>query len=320
MVPPSSRPSPGALSGSFRRLGAALLTLWAAVTVSFFGLRSAAGDPLAGLLSQGLASPEQAANLRAELGLADPILTQYVRYLAGLTRGDLGTSLYTQRPVIEVITEQAGATVELALGGLVVAIVIGALLGMAAGAAPRSALGASASALAGLATAIPVALTGIMILWVTMAAGQRLPAVLSLTRGGALLLPALALGVASAGALARILETGIRENLGAPFVLAARARGVRGGLPLLWHAVRPALPLALSFLALEAALLLGGTVVTETVFARPGLGRLLIVSILSGDFPVVQGLVLVAAAAYTLTHLLADAASAIADPRLREAL
>jgi ABC-type dipeptide/oligopeptide/nickel transport system permease component len=109
----------------------------------------------------------------------------------------------------------------------------------------------------------------------------------------------------------------LEDNRDAPYLLAARARGVRHGPRLVWHALRPVLPLAISFLALEAALLLGGTVVTETVFARPGLGRLLVSSILIGDFPVVQGLVLLAAVIYTLTHVVADSLSAIIDPRLR---
>jgi peptide/nickel transport system permease protein len=318
MVSSASRPTAGALSIFARRFGLALATLWAAVTISFFGLRLAAGDPLAGLLSQGLASPQQAEELRARLGLADPLLTQYTRYLAGLLRGDLGRSLYTQRPVGDVIAEQAGSTAELAIAGLGMTIVIGAGLGLSAGVSRATALGTTASAAAGLATALPVALTGVLILWAAMSVGRAVPAILPLTRSDSLLLPALALGIASAGALARILEGGLQENLDSPYVLAARARGVRRGLPLIWHALRPALPLAISFLSLEAALLLGGTVVTETVFARPGLGRLLVSSILDGDFPVVQGLVLVAAAVYTATHFAADIVAALADPRLRD--
>lgn len=318
MVSSASRPAAGALSAFVRRLGLALATLWAAVTISFFGLRLAAGDPLAGLLSQGLASPQQAAELRERLGLSDPLLTQYARYLGDLLRGDLGRSLYTQRPVGNVIAELAGSTAELAIAGLGMTILIGTVLGLIAGTRRPTALGAGAAAAAGLATALPVALTGVLILWAAMSIGRVVPVVLPLTRSNSLLLPALALGFASAGALARILEAGLQENLGSPFVLAARARGVRRGLPLIWHALRPILPLAISFLSLEAALLLGGTVVTETVFARPGLGRLLVTSILSGDFPVVQGLVLVAATVYTLTHFSADVLAALADPRLRD--
>lgn len=310
---------PSRSAGLVRRLGVALLTLWAAVTLAFFGLRTAAGDPLAGLLSQGLASAEQAETLRTRLGLSDPLGTQYARYLLALTRGDLGRSIYTQRPVAAVIAEQAPPTIQLALAGIGMTVLIGTVLGLAAGSARPPLVAGGASSVAGLATALPVAVVGILILWAAAAAGGVFPGLLPLTRSGNVLLPALALGLASAGALARILGSGLRQNLLSPFILAARARGVRRGPQLLWHALRPVLPLAISFLALEAALLLGGTVVTETVFARPGLGRLLVSSILSGDFPVVQGLVLIAAVVYTATHFIGDTMASVADPRLRSA-
>jgi peptide/nickel transport system permease protein len=300
-----------------RRAGIGLLTLWAAVTVAFFALRLAAGDPTDNLLAQGLASPEQAQALRESLGLDQPLMIQYVGYLQGLARGDLGRSLFTQRLVTRTIADQAGATVQLAAAGLFVAASLGTLLGFAAGWAGRSLLGRASAGLSGLATAVPVAVTGVLLLWgATWLAGFT-PGLLPWTRGGSLLLPALALGIGSSGALARVLQSGLEENLQAPFLLAARARGVGHGTRLAWHALRPALPLAISFLALEASLLLGGTVVTEMVFARPGLGRLLVTSILTGDFPVVQGLVLLAAAIYTLTHIAADTISARVDPRLR---
>ncbi len=298
-------------------LGAA--TLWAAVTLAFFGLRLAAGDPVAGLLSQGLATPEQAARLRESLGLDQPLLAQYARFLVGLGRGDLGASLYSHRPVATIIGEQAAATAGLALGGLSVAIFLGVALGVAAGAFPRSLPGRAAGTLADLATAVPAAVTGIGVLWAAASIAASLPVLRPLTRGGSLLLPSLALGFASCGALARVVQSGLLENLEAPYILAVRARGVGRGPRLIWHALRPTLPLAISFLSLETALLLGGAVVTETVFARPGLGRLLVTSILAGDFPVVQGLVLLTAAAYTLSTILADSLSSLIDPRLRGA-
>jgi len=305
-------------SGAFlRRAGIGVLTLWAAVTVAFFALRLAAGDPTDNLLAQGLASPEQAQALRESLGLDQPLVIQYAGYLQGLARGDLGRSLFTQRLVSRTIADQAGPTLALAGAGLMVAAALGSLLGIAAGWAGRSLFGRAASGLSGLATAVPVAVTGVFLLWAATWLASLRPELLPLSRGGNLLLPALALGIASSGALARVLQSGLEENLHAPFMLAARARGVGHGFRLAWHALRPALPLAISFLALETALLLGGTVVTEMVFARPGLGRLLVTSILTGDFPVVQGLVLLAATVYTLTHIAADTLSARVDPRLR---
>ena len=311
------RESTGPKATFLRRAGVGALTLWAAVTIAFFALRLAAGDPTDSLLAQGLATPEQAQALRESLGLNQPLPIQYLRYVEGLARGDLGRSLFTQREVARIIVDQGRATLELAFAGLAVAAVLGTALGVAAGWKGESLAGRASAGAAGLATAVPVAVTGIVILWGATSIAGGVPALLPLTRSGNLLLPALVLGIASAGALARVLESGLQENLHAPFLLAARARGVGQGTRLAWHALRPALPLAISFLALEASLLLSGTVVTEMVFARPGLGRLLVTSILSGDFPVVQGLVLLAATIYTLTHFAADAVSARVDPRLR---
>jgi len=310
----------GSRGAFFRRAAIAALTLWSAVTLAFFALHLAAGDPIDSLLAQGLASPQQAQALRQSLGLDRPLLVQYLRYLEGLTRGDLGRSLFTQRAVTRIIADQAGSTLELALAGLAVAAVLGTALGLAAGWKGQAAFGRASAGAAGLATAVPVAVTGILILWAATWLGRGRAELLPLTRAENLALPALALGIASAGALARVLASGLQDNLHAPFLLAARARGVGQGTRLAWHALRPALPLAVSFLALEASLLLGGTVVTEVVFARPGLGRLLVTSILNGDFPVVQGLVLLAATIYTVTHLLADTVSARIDPRLRDTL
>jgi peptide/nickel transport system permease protein len=318
MVPTADRPSSGALSSVLRRLIIGLVTLWTAVTFAFFALRLAAGDPTQGLVSQGLATAEQAQALRASLGFADPLLVQYARFLGGVAHGDLGRSIYTQRPVRSVIAEQAAPTAELALAGLGLTALLGFTLGVVGGLRPARRSGRVTLALSNFSTAVPISLTAILILWLALQATRAAPFLLPLTRSNSLLLPALALGVASAGALARVIQSGLEDNLQAPFLLAARARGVGQG-QLAWHALRPVLPLAISFLALEAALLLGGTVVTETVFARPGLGRLLISSILSGDYPVVQGLVLVGALVYTVTHAMADVISAFADPRLRDA-
>jgi peptide/nickel transport system permease protein len=132
-------------------------------------------------------------------------------------------------------------------------------------------------------------------------------------------LPAFVLGYATSGPFARAIQSGLEGSLRAPFVLAARARGVRRSLRLLWHALRPALPPAVSLIALEAAFLFSGTVVTETVFSRPGLGRLLVRAILQGDFPIAQGIVGLAALFYVGSQVLADLIALGLDPRIRRA-
>jgi peptide/nickel transport system permease protein len=284
------------------------------VTITFFALRLGAGDPVDTLLSQGLATPERAEALRHELGFDLPLLAQYLRYLAGLLRADLGVSLYSGRPVFRVIAEQAPSTVELASLGLLIAVGLGLLLGVAGAWHERKPLGRLAAALAGLATALPAAFSGILALLLVMGLAGRSPG-WAAVRG--LLLPALVLGYASCGAIARVVQAGVADNLRAPFILAARARGVSPRVRLLWHALRPALPPAVSLIALESAFLFGGTVVTETVFSRPGLGRLLVAAILQGDFPIAQGLVVLAAILYTASHVAADLVAAAFDPRLR---
>jgi peptide/nickel transport system permease protein len=311
MVPTSDRPAPGVLTAAGQRLLDGVLTAWAAVTATFLALRLAGGDPVASLLAQGLASEDQAAALRHDLGLDLPLLQQYIRFLGSLVRGDLGHSLYTGQPVTQIIREQIPYTAELASLGLVVALVAGMLVGLLATREDRLHRLPLASGVAGLATALPVAFTGILAILAAIAS-RAAPVLL---RG--VLLPALVLGFASSGAIARLIQAGMQETLNAPFMLAARARGLRYGPRLLWHALRPALPPVISLIAIEAAFLLGGTVVTENVFSRPGLGRLLVTSILQGDYPVAEGLVVLSALVYTATHVAADILSFALDPRLR---
>ena len=277
------------------------------------------GDPTHSLLAQGLASPEQVAALRSELGLDQPLATQYIRYLGDLVRGDMGRSLFTGRPVAAVIGEQLPSSLELALAAFAVSAALGLTLGIAAGWYPRRLAGRAADSLSALATGVPVAVLGLLAILTASTMARPVPILLGLTRSGGLLLPALTLGWAASGSLARAIQSGLLETSSAPYIVAARAHGIGEGARLLWHALRPVLPLAVALASLQAAFLLSGTVVTETVFSRPGLGRLLVSSILEGDFPVVQGLVVVAAAFYTLTHAVAESAAMLLDPRLRDA-
>lgn len=315
MVPTVDRFGPDLLIAAVRRVLEGLVTAWAAVSLTFFSLRLAAGDPVASLLSQGLATPEQAESLRRSLGLDAPLLIQYLQFLGRLARGNLGVSLYTQRPVSEVILEQLPSTVELALQGLLLAISLGMLMGLLAAWLWQTWAGRTAASLAGLSTSFPVAFIGISLLWVYRVLYLRgYAAGLDVET-----LAPLVLGIASAGPIARVVQAGLEDSIRSPYFLAARARGIRRGPRLLWHALRPALPAAVSLTALEAAFLFSGTVVTETVFSRPGLGRLLVSAILQGDFPVAEGLVILAALLYTASHVASDLTAMILDPRLRSA-
>ena len=317
MVPPSDRFEPGPLAAIVRRILEGLLTAWAAVSLTFFALRATGGDPIANLLAQGLASSDQAATLRHTLGLDLPLWTQYIRFLSGLLRGDLGVSLYTSRNVSIVIGEQIPPTAALATAGLAVALTLGLLLGVTAAWSRLKSVGDLASVLSSLALTLPVAVTGVASIVILNVFFHNSPGAPSAAGLQQLALPALVLGFASSGGIARLVQTGLAESLARPYVLAAKARGFAVDLRLLWHALRPALPPVVSLTALEASFLFSGTVVTETVFSRPGLGRLLVASILRGDFPVAQGIVVLAALLYTAGHVLADLLAFAIDPRLR---
>jgi ABC-type dipeptide/oligopeptide/nickel transport system permease component len=318
MVPNSGRPSTKFLITLARRVVEGLLTAWVAVSLTFFALRIVIGDPVASLLSQGLATPEQAQAIRASLGLDRPLLYQYLHFLGGLFQGDLGLSLYTSQPVDQIILRQLPSTAALALSGLLLGALLGFLLGLLAAWKRGQWSGQLASSMAGFSTSLPVAFIGILTLFIVSTAASQGWRGWNLFGYSGLLLPALVLGITTAGPIAKVMEAGVLESIQSAYFHAAIARGYQYDLRLLWHALRPALPPVVSLSALEAAYLFSGTVITETVFSRPGLGRLLLRSILEGDFPIAQGLVVLAAIFYTFSHLTADVVAMLLDPRLRE--
>ncbi len=318
MVPDSDRPSAKFLITLASRVVEGLLTAWIAVSLTFFALRIAIGDPVASLLSQGLATPEQAQAIRASLGLDQPLLFQYLQFLGGLVKGDLGLSLYTSQPVDQIILRQLPSTAVLALSGLLVGALLGFLLGITAAWKKDHWSGKFSSSIAGFSTSLPVAFIGILALFIVSSTGNQGLRGWNLFGFSGLLLPALVLGITTAGPIAKVMEAGVLESIQSAYFHAAIARGYQNDLRLLWQALRPALPPVVSLSALEAAYLFSGTVITETVFSRPGLGRLLLRSILEGDFPIAQGLVVLAAIFYTASHLLADIVAMLLDPRLRE--
>jgi ABC-type dipeptide/oligopeptide/nickel transport system permease component len=316
MVPLLNRPASHALIVIGQRLFQGLFTAFTAVSFTFFALRLAAGDPLSSLLAQGLTTPQQAQQLRISLGLDQPLLKQYLDFISSLFKGNLGVSLYTHRSVLEVISEQFQHTAALALFALTFAILLGFGLGIIAAWKRGTARAYLSETVSGLATSLPVSFTGILaiiVLSFSIRTYSEASIILSIKD---LILPATVLGFASSGAIARVVQAGLEESMLAPYMLAARARGIKKRGRLLWHALRPSLPPAISLVAIEGAFLLAGTVVTETVFSRPGLGRLLVSSILQGDYPIAQGIVVLAALVYTLSQSAADILAFIIDPRL----
>lgn len=344
------------LTYALRRLLTALPVLWAAATLTFFAVHLAPGDPATAQLAQSGAPAAAIAERRAALGLDDPLEVQYTRYLSGLLRGDLGRSWSSNRPAYHVIGEALPPTLALTLAAIGMALLIGLTLGTVAalarhpstssGRRPSTSPSASSStgpsagpgqssgrgsgrgsgrrwldtacmalALGGLST--PVALSGLAAILIFSLSLGWLPAT---GEGGPrhLLLPALVLGWASAGPLARLTRDRLMDVLDRPYIVAARARGIPNWRLLWRHTARVALPDVLNMLALQVGFLLGGTFITESIFARRGLGRVAVEAVLAQDLPVVQGIVLLAALVYTLSNLAADLAQMWLDPRLRE--
>ena len=290
-----------------RRLAGLLLSVWLAVTLSFAALQLVPGDPAVALLAPN-APPEIVQAERRAMGLDQPVIVRYVRYLAGFARGDLGTSWASREPVSALVAQSLPATLQLALTALGIAVVAGIGLGGLAVLARGSPLDGLAMTLALLATSTPIAASGVLVLALF---GARMG------ETGRWLLPALVLGLVSAGALARLTRAQLVEALTADYVRTARAKGLHERLVFARHALRNALIPVASAAALQFGFLLGGTVLTEMVFSRPGMGRLLLGGIVQQDLPVVQGAVALGALGYALANLLGDLFQAWLDPRMR---
>jgi peptide/nickel transport system permease protein len=302
-----------------RRLGQAVLVLWLVVTLAFVAMQLTPGDPAQALLAASGATPEEVAERRAQLGLDDSLLVQYVRYVLDLLQGDLGQSWLHGRPVGRMILEQLPSTVELALVASVVGAGIGLGLGILGAVRRATWLDTAVTSLAVLGLSVPTYWSGILAILLFSLRLRWLPA----TGEGDmrhLVLPALVLGFALSGSVARLVRARVIDVMGEPFVLAARARGLSSWRVIFVHVLRAALAPALTVLALQFGFLLSGAVVTESVFARRGLGKLAVEAILWRDLPVIRGVIVVGALAYVVVNLVADLAQAWLDPRVREEL
>ena len=299
-----------------RRLLGAIPVLWGVATLVFVIMRLLPGDPAALMLSEAGGSAQAIAELRAELGLDDSLLAQYGRYLARLAQADLGTSLFTHRSVAATIGEQLFSTIELALAAMLVAITLGTTLGMVAAVRHGTWLDTFVMAISVAGISIPIFWSAILLIWLFALILSWLPAT---GQGGLdhLLLPALVLGFASAGAVTRLVRASLLEVMDQDFVSTARAKGLAERTILFRHALKNAFIPVISIIGLQFGFLLGGTVVIETIFSRPGIGHLMVNAILWKDLPLVQGIVLLVALVYTLVNLATDVAYAYLDPRIR---
>jgi peptide/nickel transport system permease protein len=297
------------------RLLLALPALWLILTMVFLLAHIVPGDPVEQMLGEG-ARAEDLQQLRHSLGLDAPLPLQYVRYLGGVLRGNLGESFRFQQPVLRVVLEHYPATLELALVALLVCAAIGIPVGIVAAARRGSGVDHAAGVLTLLGLSVPnFALGPVLILVFSVLLGW-LPVS---GRGGVahLILPAVTLGAALAAILTRMVRTAVMEQLSADYVRTARAKGLSESAVLLRHAFRNALIPVLTILGLQFGTLLAGTIVTETIFSWPGIGRLAVQSIAARDYPLLQGCILVIAVSYVLVNLLTDFVYVLADPRVR---
>lgn len=276
------------------------------------------GDPVVAMLGESAQGMSAAAReeLRREMGLDRPWPVQYLEYVGGLVQGDLGLSVRSRRPVLAEIADRLPATLELAAVGLTIAVVLGVSLGVAAALRRRTWVDAVAIAVALIGVSVPVFWSGFLLMMVFALELNWLPAS---GRGTwrHLVLPAATVGIASAAFIARITRGAVLETLGQDYVRTARSKGVPARAVVARHALRNALLPIVTVVGLQLGGLLGGAVLTETVFAWPGVGRMLVDAIIARDLPLVQGTVLIVSLLFLLVNLAVDLSYAAINPRVR---
>jgi peptide/nickel transport system permease protein len=284
--------------------------------LTFLMLHFIPGDPVLVFAGDKPLTEERAAQIRHQLGLDRPIWVQYWDYASHVARGDLGRGLRSQRPVLNSILEVVPGTAQLTLVALALATAAGVTLGILAALAHGTWLDTTVMAFAILGISMPVFYSSLLMIFLFSFTLGWLPAT---GQGGLerLIMPATALGLISSAVLARLVRSGMLGVLRQEYIVTAQAKGLARRVVVLRHALKNALIPTITMLGLQLGALLGGAVVTETIFSRPGVGRLAVDAILSRDFPLVQGTVLFAAVAYVLVNLIVDIAYAAVDPRIR---
>ncbi len=298
-----------------RRLFASIFVLLGATFFVFSLVFLVPGDP-AHVVAGDQATPDLIQQIRRELGLDQPFVMQYVAFLGRIAQGNLGFSYLSQKSVLQEVTARYGATLELAMAATLLAVLVGMSAGAISSIFPNSVLDKLFMLIALGGVSIPVFWLGLMLILLFSLQLGWLPAV---GRGGLeyLVLPALTLGARSSGVIARMTRGSMLEVLNRDFVRTARSKGCTEPRVVLLHALTNALIPVITVVGLEFGYLLAGAVVTETVFAWPGIGLYMVDSIRARDFPGVQGAALVIATSFLTVNLLVDLLYAYADPRIR---
>ncbi len=300
-----------------RRAALAIPTLLGVLIVAFLLLYVAPGDPVQEMVGE-RADSATVARLRAELHLDKPLPQQFAYYAGGVLRGDLGRSYITGRPITRDIAERFPNTALLAISAMTLAILIGIPLGILSARYPDTWVDRLASVGAYLGISFPVYWVGLVLILI-FAVGLRWlpPSGFGAGNPVYLLLPALALGTRSIAVLARQTRSAVLESLGADYVRTARAKGTREHDVVWRHALRPALIPVITVLGLDVGNYLTGSILTETVFSWPGLGRYVVNAIARRDLPAIQGSVLFLSVVFVIVNLVTDIAYAVVDPRVR---
>jgi len=306
-----------------RRVLVSMPALLGVLFLCFCLLQVVPTDP-ALLVAGGDAKPEVVEAIRKDMGLDRPMLVQFGDYIFRVAQGDLGRSMISNKSVAEELAETIGPTVELMVGAMVLAVPLGLVLGTLAAVKRGSWVDRAVVALSVAGVSMPVFFVGLLLiqyvgyLWDLLPFTGRTGPVWA---GGlpSLILPALTLGSVLIGPIARLTRTAVLEVLGADFVRTARAKGLRESAVIIHHALRNALIPVVTLVGLQAAFLLGGAVVTETMFSWPGVGRLAVGAIVTSDYPTAQGAIMILALAFLVINLIVDVLYVVLDPRVQRA-
>ncbi|MCU1475536.1 MAG: transporter permease [Subtercola sp.] len=297
-----------------RRIGQTILVLFCVATITFFLVRLT-GDPVQAMLPP-TATLDQENALRAQLGLNQPLIIQYLSYLGGILHGDFGQSLFFHQPAFDLILDRLPATIELASGAMVFALIVAIPAGIIAAVKRGSAADSSVVATVLVGQSTPAFFVGIILILVFAVNLHWLPA------GGMggfnhLILPAITLGLYSMAMIARLLRSSLIDQLGEDYIRTARSKGLSRWQVIRDHGLQNAALPVITIIGLEIGSLLGGAILTEQVFSWPGVGRLTVEAITNRDFPLMQAIVLFLSVIFVVANLVVDIAYAFLDPRVR---
>jgi peptide/nickel transport system permease protein len=306
-----------------KRVLATLPVMGVVAVIVFLLLRLSPGDPAA-IIAGDDATSEDIAKIREHLGLDRPLLTQFVRWIGQLATGDFGNSIYLERPVLGLIMERVEPTLALSVTTIIFAVVLAVPIGVLAAWRAGTWIDQAIMALSVLAFSVPVFLIGYGLVIGFSLTLELLPVqgFVSLSEDPVaffrhLVLPTVALGLVYTALIARITRATMLETLNEDFIRTARAKGLGEPRVLILHSLKNASVPIVTTIGTGIALLIGGVVVTESVFAVPGIGRLTIDAVMQRDYPVIQGVILVVAGVYVLVNLLIDLTYSLLDPRIR---